>query len=329
MVRDVHARYPDDGDLRAGLDSSTRAEHNRYLDAIAVTENLFGDSTTANMFMIGVAYQIGALPVSIGALEQAIELNGAAVEANKLALHWGRMWVVDPERVREASRTVADLLPTPSASLEKAIVAAGLGEGELGRLVRLRAGDLTQYQDERYARKYLDTVKVAAQTGHTAFAEAVARYLYKLMAYKDEYEVARLHLEEAARLQVENAVGTDVVVSFNLLPPAMRAMGRKEKIRLGPWAKPALVALQRGKRLRGTKLDPFGRAEVRRVERELITEYDELIREVARLIDDDNAALATELASLPDLVRDYEDIKLRNVELYHLEMTRLRSDLGV
>ena len=329
MVRDVHAKYPDDGELRAALDSSTRAGHNRYLDAIAVTESLFGESTTANMFMIGVAHQIGALPISIGALEQAIELNGAAVEANKLALHWGRMWVADPEKVREASRTVTDLLPTPSPSLEKAIVAAGLGDGELGRLVRLRAGDLAQYQNERYAKRYIDTVKVAARTGHAAFAEAVARYLYKLMAYKDEYEVARLHLEEAARLQVENAVGGDVVVSWNLLPPVMRAMGRKDKIRLGPWVKPALVALQRGKRLRGTKLDPFGKAEVRRVERELITEYDELIREVARRIDDSNADLATELANLPDLVRGYEDIKLRNVELYHLEMTRLRSDLGV
>jgi indolepyruvate ferredoxin oxidoreductase len=228
MVSDVHAAYPDQDALQADVDAVTRADANRYLDAIALTEGLFGESTTANVFQLGVAYQTGAIPVRAEAIEQAIELNGAAVEANRLAFRWGRMWVIDAERVRAASVTATDHLPKPSARLEAAIASAELGEGELGRLVRLRAADLTAYQSEKYATRYVATVARAARGGQAGFAEAVARYLYKLMAYKDEYEVARLHLEEAAALQVENAVGHDVVVSYNLHPPILRAMGMKK-----------------------------------------------------------------------------------------------------
>jgi indolepyruvate ferredoxin oxidoreductase len=328
-VRDVHATFPNLADLQSDLDAVTRAEHNRYLDAIAVTEGLFGESTTANTFQLGVAYQVGALPISAGAIEQAIELNGAAVEANKLAFRWGRMWAVDPDRVRAASVTAEDALAKPSAELEAAIVAAGLGEGELGRLVRLRAADLVAYQDERYARRYLDTVKRAAAAGQPTFSEAVARHLYKLMAYKDEYEVARLHMEEAARINVENAVGGDVVVSFNLHPPVLRALGMKNKVRVGPWFGRALQALEKGKRLRGTPLDPFGYAKVRRVERRLVEEYRTLVERLAPKVTADNAGAAAELASLPDMVRGYEDIKLRNVDAYREELARQRAALGV
>jgi len=146
------------------------------VDAIAVTEGLFGESTTANTFMLGVAFQQGAIPISVEAIEEAIELNGASVEANKSAFHWGRQWVLDPAKVRAASVTPEDHLPKPSKGLEKAIVAAGLGDGELGRLVRMRAADLVGYQNEAYAKEYLEVVKSAAASGHTAFAEAVAIY---------------------------------------------------------------------------------------------------------------------------------------------------------
>jgi indolepyruvate ferredoxin oxidoreductase len=329
MVRDVHAPFPDLDPLRDELDEHTRAEHNRYFDAIAVTEGLFGESTTANTFQLGVAYQAGALPISAEAIEQAIELNGAAVAANQAAFRWGRKWVVDPQAVRDASILPEDHLPTPSAALSRAIDAAGLGEGELGRLVTMRAADLADYQDERYARKYLDTVARAAASGQDGFAEAVARYAYKLMAYKDEYEVARLHLEEAARLTVSNAVGDDVVVKYNLHPPMLRAMGLDRKVQVGTWVDPALKALSKGKRLRGTKLDPFGYAKVRRVERSLVKEYRDLIDRLAPTVTADNVEVATRLASLPDEVRGYEDIKLRNVEHYRSELARLRSQLGI
>ncbi len=329
MVRNVHAPFPDLQPLREELDTVTRAEHNRYLDAMAVAEGLFGESTTANNLQLGVAYQLGALPISADAIEQAIELNGAAVEANKAAFRWGRMWVIDPDRVREVSVLPEDHLPTLSTALEAAIVERGLGDGELGRLVRLRTADLAAYQNQAYAMRYLETLAPVAATGRTELAEAVARYAYKLMAYKDEYEVARLHLESAAKLTVSNAVGDNVKITYNLHPPVLRSMGMKRKLQLGGWFTPVLVGLRAGKRLRGTALDPFGRAKVRKVERALITEYEELVAGIVGVVDDENAALATELACLPDTVRGYEDIKLANVEHYHSEMARLRSQLGL
>jgi len=327
MVRDVNAEFPDLAPLQAELDSHTRADHNRYLDAVSITEGLFGESTTANTFQLGVAYQIGALPISADAIEQAIELNGAAVAANKAAFDWGRVWAIDPELVRDASQLPEDHLATPSPKLEQAIVAAGLGDGELGRLVRLRAADLTEYQDEGYARRYLATVKAAATAGQPELTEAVARYAYKLMAYKDEYEVARLLVDEAAKLTVSNAVGDDVTVRYNLHPPMLRAMGLDSKMELGPWLTPVLKNLARGKRLRGTRLDPFGRAEVRRVERQLVEEYEALVSELVDRVDAGNLSTVVEMASLPDVVRGYEDIKLGNVERYHSELARLRSEL--
>ncbi len=333
MVRDPNAKFPELASLRAELDSVTRAEHNRYLDTVAVTEGLFGESTTANTFLIGAAYQLGVLPISAGAIEQAIELNGAAVEANLLAFRWGRQWTLDPAAVRAASVLAEDHFPKPSAELEASIVAAGLGEGELGRLVRLRAADLAVYQDERYAQRYLDTVTVAAGTGQAAFAEAVARHLYKLMAYKDEYEVARLHLEAAAALGVENAVGANVVVSYNLHPPVLRALGMDKKMRLGPWFTPVLGALQKGKKLRGTPLDPFGYAKVRRVERSLVKDYRDLVERTARKLsshpDEAFVTTAVKAAALPDMVRGYEEIKLANVERYEVELAKLRQELKV
>ncbi len=329
MVRDPNAAFPELGRLRQELDALTRSEHNRYVDTIAVTEGLFGESTTANTFLIGVAYQLGVLPISAESIEQAIELNGAAVEANQLAFRWGRQWTLDPEKVRAASVLAEDQMAKPSAALEAAIVAAGLGEGELGRVVRLRAADLVHYQHDGYARQYLATVAKAAGANQVDFTIAVAKGMYKLMAYKDEYEVARLHLEAAARLTIENAVGGDVAVSYNLHPPILRALGMNKKIRLGPWFTPALRTLQMGKRLRGGRFDPFGYAKVRRVERSLIKDYRMVVEQLVPKVNEANAAKATELAALPDMVRGYEDIKLSNVERYESELARLRSTLGV
>jgi len=149
------------------------------------------------------------------------------------------------------------------------------------------------------------------------------------MAYKDEYEVARLHLEEAARLDVSNAVGENVKVYWNLHPPALRALGMRKKLTLGPWFTPAMVALRSGRRIRGSWADPFRYAGVRKVERELITQYEDLVQRVSARITPDNADVAVQLANLPDLVRGYEDIKLANVERYQSEMARLRSNLGI
>jgi len=327
MVTKVDAQYPDEQLLEEDLRAATRDAW--FLDASAVAEGLFGETTTANVLQLGAAYQLGLLPVSASAIEQAIELNGAAVEANRLAFRWGRMWAVDPERVLAASVFAEDHLPRPAAGLEAEIVGRGLGEGELGRVVRIRAADLAAYQDERYASRYLGTVATVAATGDERFTAAVAHHLHRLMAYKDEYEVARLHLEEAAKLTVTNAVGPDVKVYWNLQPPAFRALGFDRKVRVGAWFRPAFVALRAGRRVRGTPVDPFGWTSMRRMERSLVREYRRAVEAVAGRYDTVDAADALRLAELPDVVRGYESVKLRNVERYHAELAPLRRRLGV
>jgi indolepyruvate ferredoxin oxidoreductase len=206
-------------------------------------------------------------------------------------------------------------------------------QGELRRIVEVRVPELVAYQDEGYARRYAETVRrvhVAEQErtpGQAELAEAVARQLFKLMAYKDEYEVARLHLDAVEQAKLHAEFGDDVKVAFNLHPPLMRAMGLNRKLKLGGWFVPSFRALRRMRRLRGTKLDPFGHAHVRRVERELIDEYEEMIAEVLGRLTPERHATALELLELPDVIRGYEEIKLRNVALFRKRAQPLRKRL--
>lgn len=329
MVRDPSLAFPDVESLSREIASRSREGAFRSVDAIGVTEELLGDATTSNMFLVGVAYQIGAIPISDRAIERAIELNGAATEANLWSFRWGRLWAIDEDRVRRASTSAPEALPSAPEWLQAEIASAGLGEGELGRVVSIRAGDLVKYQNPAYARAYLNTLAKAARTQDTEFAETVARNLYKLMAYKDEYEVARLHLEPEVRSKVEASIGTDVVVKWNLHPPILRSMGLRRKLTLGPWCRPVLQVLRAGRRLRSTPLDPFGYTNMRRMERLLIAEYRELIERVSANWISQNAPIAIGLADLPDGIRGYEEVKLRNVERYRAELGKLRSELNV
>jgi indolepyruvate ferredoxin oxidoreductase len=208
------------------------------------------------------------------------------------------------------------------AERELVTLAVNGDQGELRRLVELRIPELIAYQDEDYARRYAETVRrvhVAEQErtpGHAELAEAVARQLFKLMAYKDEYEVARLHLDAVERAKLQAEFGEDAKIAFNLHPPLLRALGLKRKLELGSWFVPSFRALRRMRRLRGTRLDPFGRAEVRKVERELIDEYEAMIADALAHLTPELHATAVELLELPDVIRGYEEIKLRNVALF-------------
>jgi indolepyruvate ferredoxin oxidoreductase len=189
--------------------------------------------------------------------------------------------------------------------------------------------ELIAYQDERYAAAYVDFVKrvrtaeQAAVPGATQLGEDVARYLFKLMAYKDEYEVARLHLQaDLARSLAEEFPG-GVRVQYNLHPPLLRALGLTRKLKFGSWFDGAFRALAGMKGLRGTALDPFGRAKVRRVERALPGEYRELIERALGGLSSSTYERAVTLARLPDLIRGYEDIKLANVEKFRAEVRAL------
>ena len=339
MVVDTGERFPELAGQLDRIDAVTRKDHNIYLDAQRLSERLFGDHMMTNTLALGAAFQRGMVPVSSEALEDAIRLNGAAVEKNLAAFAWGRAVVAAPDAVEEATRppeAIEAVRELSGAERELVTLAVNGDQGELRRLVEVRIPELVAYQDQAYARRYAEFVRrvhVAEQErtpGHSELAEAVARHLFKLMAYKDEYEVARLHLDavEQARLRAE--FGEDAKIWFMLHPPALRAMGLDRKLKLGTWFLPGFRSLYRARRLRGTKLDPFGRAEVRKVERELIEEYEATVAEALSLLTPATHGTALELLELPDLVRGYEEIKLRNVVLYRkrLESTMKRLRAG-
>jgi indolepyruvate ferredoxin oxidoreductase len=325
MVVDTEERFPELAGQLDKIDAATRREHNLYLDAQRLSERLFGDHMMTNTLALGAAYQRGLLPVSGEALERAIELNGAAVEKNLAALRWGRAVVAAPDNVEAATRAPESVEAVRELSdLDEYLVGLAVNgdQGELRRLAEVRVPELIAYQDADWAREWAEAVRrahVAEQErtpGHSELAEAVARQLHKLMSYKDEYEVARLHLDAVERAKLSAEFGDDAKVYFMLHPPLLRAMGLKRKLKLGRWFTPAFRLLYRMRRLRGRRLDLFGRAEVRRVERALIGEYLDLVEESLERLTPDNHATAVELLELPDVIRGYEDIKLRNVVLF-------------
>ena len=307
----------------------------RVVDAAALAGALAGGAAAANVVLLGVAVQDGRIPVSIDAIEQAIELNGVAVEVNLAAFAWGRRWAADPhgtEALAEAERA-GPRMTVPDLPAELAARVSAFGP-ELGPLVGMLAADLVGFADPACAVGYLDVVErvAGAEAGTvgdaTALTEAVARSLHKLTAYKDEYEVARLLLLPEAGDAVRSVAGGQrrPAVTWHLHPPMLKALGYDNKLELGRWTEPALRALRAGKRLRGTRLDPFGRPELRRIERELPGEYVDAVDRLLAGLSADNHDEAVAIASLPDRVRGYEDLKLRRVAEYRSELTeRLRA----
>jgi indolepyruvate ferredoxin oxidoreductase len=335
MVTDTGVTFPALERNVAAIGKATRAAENVYVDAEALSEALFGDHMPTNTVLIGAAYQAGCLPLSADALQQAIRLNGAAVEKNLAAFAWGRAVVAAPEAVRVVLEGEAMAPPAPLSGEALEIVEASGASGELRRLLSVRVVELMAYQGAALARRYVEDVVAVAQVerergapGETAIAEAYARGLFKLMAYKDEYEVARLHLDAVEQARVRGEFGDGAKVYVMLHPPALRAMGLKHKIKLRRTARPTFRALRAMKGLRGTRLDPFGRAEVRRVERALPNEYRALMaRSLERLTPVTHGTVA-EIAELPDVVRGYEDIKLANVERFRAAALALEEQLA-
>jgi indolepyruvate ferredoxin oxidoreductase len=317
------------------------------VDAAAYAAALTGLQTTANIFLIGVALQRGDVPVVPARLRQAIELNGVAVDANLAAFEWGRRWAADPSAVdavvarRSLDVTTVDTPPLP-ADLGRRVASLCLSEpaaddersGPAADVLTMLTADLVAYQDRAYAGRFLDLVERVwaaerAAGGSGALTEAVARGYHKLLAYKDEYEVARLMLSDDG-LAAARVVGGDTPqITWHLHPPALRSAGMAKKMRFGPGSRPVFQALARGKRLRGTVLDPFGRTEMRRLERQLPVEYAEAVERMVPKLAAANLAAAVEIASLPDRVRGYEDLKLRRAAAYREELAaRVQSFPG-
>jgi indolepyruvate ferredoxin oxidoreductase len=324
MVVDVNQSFPATGRIMAAVEEKVRSA--RFLDAAGLATDLFGDEQYANMILVGAAYQAGALPLSAEAVEHAIRLNGVAVDANLRAFRAGRTTAFPLSPTPDAS-SASRVLTSPRASAGEDASAA---EHSLAEVVALRVRELTAFQDDACAVDYARFVehvrtREAAVTGSETLAATVAEYLYKLTAYKDEYEVARLSLDPALDEQVRAQFGEGARYQYRLHPPVLRALGLKHKIRLGPWFRPAFATLVAMRRLRGTAFDPFGHTEVRRTERVLITEYREVIAQLLTGLTEDNHDLVLEIAALPDMIRGYENIKLANVRRYHEKLTELRA----
>ncbi|MEV8431285.1 indolepyruvate ferredoxin oxidoreductase family protein [Streptomyces chartreusis] len=317
MVADVRQTFPDTAAMSERLLARVRPGA-EVLDARETVLALLGDDQYLNTFLIGVGFQLGALPLPADAIEEAVRINGVAVEANLQAFRYGRLWVADRSAV--AASLPADDSLTPAV--------APLGP-DTTPLVARRVHELTAYQDARYAARYAETVAAVRERereivpGAEDLTTAVARNLFKLMAYKDEYEVARLALDEGVAAEVTEQFGPGARAQWNLQPPVLRALGMRRKIRLGGWFRPGFTALYGMRRLRGTALDPFGRAHVRKVERELLDDYAERVTHLLAGLTPANHAVAVQIASLPDMVRGFEEVKLRNVEAYRARLHEL------
>ncbi|MCW2991169.1 MAG: Indolepyruvate ferredoxin oxidoreductase [Solirubrobacterales bacterium] len=324
MVLDPSVSFPAQRRNLRAIEKVTRARDNVYVDAQALSESLFGDHMPTNLLLIGAAFQAGTLPLSADAIEHAIKLNGAAVEKSLAAFRWGRASVAFPDLVGDVvdpSGAVEDV----SVAARRIVEATG-AEGELRRLLDIRVEDLLGYQGAKYAQRYADDVMAIASIDGP-IGEVYARGLHKLMAYKDEYEVARLHLDTIEQAKIEGTFGRGAKVRFLLHPPVLRALGMQRKLKLGRWFVPFFRLLRASRRLRGTALDPFGKAEVRRVERGLIGEYRELVTGSVQRLHHANHDKVAEIAGLADMVRGYEDIKLRNVERFRERAAELTAAL--
>lgn len=334
MVLGLQPREVPAGELLAALEGAAEDGHATFLDAEAVARSVGAPATAANVVLLGAACQLGLLPVSAAAIVEAIERNGVAVGANAAAFDAGRRWVADgpsatggrdpgdgergtPLRAGRPGR------PDDQRAGNGHFEGAGLPPTLRARLEWL-ATDLAGYQDDALARRFARLVTDAWRAeeragGDGALAAGVAFGYHKLLAYKDEYEVARLLLE------FPSGEGR---TTWLLHPPALRARGLKRKIRLGPWARPVMVGLRAARRVRGTPFDPFGRTALRRTERELPVEYADAVRRLLPELTPDNLELATAIARLPDRVRGYEEVKERNVAAYRAELADLLSRFG-
>lgn len=333
MAIDTSVQYPNGRRLIDTVHKNTRLEDNVVFDATRLAETLFGSHMPTNLIVVGAAYQRGLIPIRAEAIERAITVNGVAVKANIDAFRAGRRAVVEPEwaqQVVDGSFRAGDMVIEPEIMPEAEVLIDRVGaDGELLRLLRIRVPELISYQNIKYARQYVDFVAEVYEAEQrnapaaTRLSEAVARYLFKLMAYKDEYEVSRLHSRKEAQQALNDLFGPQSKIHYLLLPPTMRAVGLKRKLKLGRWFDPFHRLLIRMKFLRGTPFDPFAYAKVRRVERQLIGQYCDLLRQGLVVLSPETYDKVVELAGLPDIIRGYEDIKLENVEKFWREVEQL------
>lgn len=283
-----------------------------WADATKITTHFLGDSTTANVFVVGMAIQIGALPISVTSLSEAIRVNGAAVEANLTALRLGRLFAADLLPVDVAARP-EDEIETPDA------------------LVNRLAEDVKAHSGSRRSHEFLAKVNAISDFDKSStrkLTTTVATHLHQLMTYKDEYEVARL-ITAGGGAEASASIAGGKGVRYRLLhPPILASMGVKRKLRFGPAWIPMFRLLRRARVLRGTPFDIFGYAKVRRIERSLPGEYLELVDAISASISSANYDRLVELAALPDVIRGYEELKEQRVEMFRSQRSAALAELS-
>lgn len=302
------------------LTNAVGANRLDLLDGSRMATALMGDSIATNLFMLGYAFQKGLLPLGLAALEKAIEINGAAVDANKRTFAWGRLAAHDPARIEATIQ--------PDRAIEPA-------QRTLAERIQLRIDFLTNYQDATYAGRYRDfvariqSIETQRTPGRTDLTEAVALSLFKLMAIKDEYEVARLYAEEPFIADLERQFEGDYKLEFHLAPPLLAKRdaqtGHLKKQTFGPWVFKVFKVLARLRGLRGTRFDVFGYTAERRMERQLLSDFETMLEQLVATLSPGNHAIAVELAQLPQSIRGFGHVKERNVEAARAREVNLRA----
>ena len=323
FTRNADFRLPTERIRRAIRDAAGDTAH--FVDASGIASALLGASLAANMFTLGYAWQKGFVPLSQEAILRALELNGEAVEMNAQAFLWGRRTAADPAAVE----ALIAPLRTPARAQPIA--------QDFEEIVARRVDSLTAYQNAAYAQRYrtrvqqMRDIERSRAPGCAGLAEAVARNLYKLMAVKDEYEVARLYTDGAFARQVAATFEGDVRLEFNLAPPILARRdprtGVAKKTSFGPWMMPALRILAALRGLRGTVFDVFGYTQERREERRLIADYEHLLDEIATALTPQTHATALALAAIPEKIRGYGHVKQTHLKAAKAEEAALLAKL--
>lgn len=304
FVRNSDANLRADERINA-IGQAIGAESLSTIDANYLAGQLMGDTIYANVLLLGYAWQKGLVPVSFAALMRAIELNAVAVDNNKLAFAWGRKAALKPEQI--------ELATSGDMNLDEPLDAA----------IARRRDFLTDYQDKNLAARYEDLLTKVREHelaigGQGEFASAVARSYFKLLSYKDEYEVARLHTRKEFIDSVRAQFGSRAKLRFHLAPPVLSretdARGRPRKREFGPWVLLLFKVLASLRGLRGSTFDLFGKTKERRMERALILEFEKLLEDIMPVLNEDNLQDATELVHLYMTVRGYGPVKEESAE---------------
>ena len=319
FTRNPDAQVPGKA-MREALIDAVGAEKTHFIDATRLATRLLGDSIATNLFLLGFAYQQGLLPLSAEAIEKAITINGVSTELNLQAFRWGRRAVLERDVVEKLARP-AEMAEPICQTLEE--------------IVDWRVDFLTRYQNAAYAKRYRDKVeqvRALDAADDLALSKAVARYYFKLLAYKDEYEVARLYSEPEFRQQLEAQFEGDYKLQFHLAPAWLAkrdsTTGEPRKRELGPWVLNAFNVLAKLKFLRGTPLDVFGYGHDRRVERQLISEYERNLDELLSQLKPTNYRTAVAIAALPELIRGYGPVKERSIAKARQQEKLLKEQLN-